>query len=84
MTKTSDGFLLAEKDLIIRGPGQFFGMRQHGLPDLKIADIVKDIDILLDARRAALRSVSHHEHMMLLLPGLAERFGEEFRLVFCS
>lgn len=84
LTKTSDGFLLAEKDLIIRGPGQFFGMRQHGLPDLKIADIVKDVDILLDARRAALRSVNQHDQMTLILPGLAELFGEEFRLVFCS
>ena len=45
MTKSSDGFLIAEEDLLLRGPGDFFGIK-HGLPDLKIADLVKDIDVL--------------------------------------
>lgn len=84
MTKTTDGFLLAEKDLLLRGSGQFFGMRQHGLPDLKIADIVTDIKILLEARQAALQSVADKEQAKLLLPILTERFGEEFDLVFRS
>ena len=84
MTKTTDGFLLAEKDLLLRGSGQFFGMRQHGLPDLKIADIVTDIKILLEARQAALQSVADKEQVKLLLPILTERFGAEFDLVFRS
>jgi len=49
---TSDGFLLAEEDLKMRGPGEFFGTRQSGLPDLKVAKI-GDSRVLEQARRAA-------------------------------
>ena len=84
MTRTTDGFVLAEKDLVLRGPGQFFGMRQHGLPDLKIADIVRDTEILLEARRAAMHSITNDNHVSFLLPGLTARFGDEFRLIFYS
>lgn len=53
MRSCSDGFLLAEKDLELRGGGQFFGLRQHGLSDLYIADILRDTDTLVEARKAA-------------------------------
>jgi ATP-dependent DNA helicase RecG len=53
MCETSDGFKIAEKDLELRGPGDFFGSRQHGLPELKIADIVTDMGMLTTARQAA-------------------------------
>lgn len=53
MTSTNDGFLIAEKDLELRGPGEFFGMRQHGMPDLKLADLVKHIKILNTVRSEA-------------------------------
>ncbi|MDR2655087.1 MAG: ATP-dependent DNA helicase RecG [Oscillospiraceae bacterium] len=46
VVKTNDGFVLAEEDLKIRGPGDFFGNRQHGLPEFKIADVSADADIL--------------------------------------
>ena len=53
MTSTSDGFRIAEEDLKLRGPGDFFGQRQHGLPELKIASIMEDMDVLEEARQAA-------------------------------
>lgn len=54
MTQTNDGFVIAEKDLQIRGPGEFLGTRQSGLPDLIISDIVKDAKILEMARMEAI------------------------------
>ncbi len=53
MVKSSDGFRIAEEDLAIRGPGEFFGTRQSGIPDLKIADIVRDAILLNEARKEA-------------------------------
>lgn len=53
MCSTSDGFKIAEKDLELRGPGDFFGHRQHGLPELKIADIFNDMTILHETQKAA-------------------------------
>lgn len=60
MTETNDGFVIAEKDLEIRGPGEFLGMRQSGLPDLLISDIVKDAKILEIARTSAIEFVKTH------------------------
>ncbi|MHC1722315.1 MAG: ATP-dependent DNA helicase RecG [Aminipila sp.] len=53
MVSTADGFVIAEKDLELRGPGEFFGFRQHGIPDLKLADLVRHIKILHIAREDA-------------------------------
>ena len=53
MTKTADGFKIAEEDLRLRGPGDFFGQRQHGLPALKVADLSCDMALLQEARAAA-------------------------------
>jgi ATP-dependent DNA helicase RecG len=53
MLKSNDGFRIAEEDLNIRGPGEFFGTRQSGMPDLKIANIVRDAKLLEEARKEA-------------------------------
>lgn len=53
MEKTSNGFIISEKDLELRGPGEFFGTRQHGLPELKIANIFTDMKILKIAQEVA-------------------------------
>ncbi len=50
---TSDGFVIAQQDLQLRGPGDVFGTRQHGLPALRIADLVTDVQLLVQARQAA-------------------------------
>jgi ATP-dependent DNA helicase RecG len=53
MEETNDGFLIAEKDLEIRGPGEVLGTRQAGLPEFRIANLVRDLDILQTARKEA-------------------------------
>ena len=53
LTKTTDGFQIAEEDLKLRGPGDFFGQRQHGLPQLRIADLAGDMRVLKEAQQAA-------------------------------
>ena len=53
MTRTADGFKIAEEDLRLRGPGDFFGVRQHGLPGLRVADIGCDTRLLQEAQQAA-------------------------------
>ena len=50
---TSDGFAIADADLKLRGPGDFFGQRQHGLPQLKIADMTTDLAVLRQAQQCA-------------------------------
>lgn len=79
MEKTQDGFILAEEDLKLRGPGQFFGIRQHGLPDLKIADILGDLDILLQARKAALKTVVDKNLLQFVEQVLLLQYHEHFK-----
>jgi ATP-dependent DNA helicase RecG len=85
MTRSSDGFEIAEHDLKIRGPGELFSTRQHGLPDLKIANIIDDYELLVMARRYAFEMVK--KDPMLTEPdhknirkSLIDKFGDSLGL----
>ncbi len=53
LVETTDGFDIAERDLALRGPGDFFGTRQSGLPTLRVADLIRDHQLMEEARRDA-------------------------------
>ena len=81
MEQTQDGFELAEQDLLLRGSGQLFGLAQSGLPDLRVANIIKDIEILVEARKDVLAFASQFGMETLesvMKEELEKRFGEKF------
>ena len=81
LTDTNDGFRIAEEDLKLRGPGDFFGQRQHGLPELKVADLSCDMRLLDDAQQAAKRLLA--EDPLLEEPehrALKERIAQLFAI----
>lgn len=75
MCEIQDGFLLSEKDLLLRGSGEFFGYHQHGMPDLKAADIVRDLPLLELAKKEAKMAV---EQGLDFREELRRRFGGQF------
>ena len=82
MVSTTDGFVIAEQDLELRGPGEFFGTKQHGIPDLKIANLVKHIDILETVRKEAKKLLEKDKD--LSLPehsGLKQKIQKQFGIV---
>ena len=81
MEHTQDGFELAEQDLLLRGSGQLFGLAQSGLPDLRVANIIKDIEILVQARKDVLDFANNYGMEKLesvMKEELEKRFGEKF------
>jgi len=64
MERTTDGFQIAEEDLALRGPGEFFGTRQSGLPDFRVAHILRDTPILIEARKEAFQIVEKDPALM--------------------
>jgi ATP-dependent DNA helicase RecG len=83
--KSDDGFYLSEKDLELRGPGEFFGTRQHGLPEFKIADLLKDKDLLLKAKEDAFEIIADDPNLIKfenrhLRENLLKRFGDKVEL----
>jgi len=85
MTRTNDGFEIAEMDLTLRGPGQFFGTRQHGLPEFKMADITSEIELLKVAKQDALEILAQDPDLKApqrrhLRAALIKQFGERLQL----
>ncbi len=78
MVKTTDGFRIAEEDLDIRGPGEFFGTKQSGMPDLRVANIVRDHRLLEIARKEAFRMIGSDPELTQWphLKNSVERFWE--------
>ena len=77
MSASNDGFEIAEEDLYIRGPGEFFGTRQHGMPDLQVADILRDQKLLELAREDAFRLVKQADDLKLSNYKLLKKFLRE-------
>jgi len=63
MLHSTDGFVIAEEDLAIRGPGDFLGTRQSGLPDLKVADLIRDFKLLGLVRGEAFDLIDRDPHL---------------------
>lgn len=75
ISRTTDGFKIAEEDLRLRGPGQFFGTRQHGLPELKVANLVDDYALLRTARADAFAIA---ERRPLSISGKSVQVAQEY------
>jgi ATP-dependent DNA helicase RecG len=81
MAATNDGFAIAERDLELRGPGDFFGTRQSGLPQLRTGDLVRDRDVMEAAYGEARRLVSERGLTGDLLRFVEERWQQQFGLI---
>jgi ATP-dependent DNA helicase RecG len=86
MTSTQDGFKISEEDLAIRGPGEFMGVRQHGLPEFKIANIIRDKSIMELSKQAAQSAVSgecdiNHSEKAALIDIINQKYGMSFNLI---
>jgi ATP-dependent DNA helicase RecG len=80
MEQTNDGFEIAEADLRQRGPGDLLSTRQHGLPELRIADLVEDYDLLVEARKEARELVAKGPLPESVRAELERRFGSNLLL----
>ena len=84
LSQTNDGFVIAEQDLILRGPGQFLGYRQHGLPEMKMANLADDMEILEEARRAGMELMNDPQAAAAMTGQLEERYERFFGVLFCG
>ena len=85
LTESSDGFRIAEEDLRLRGPGEIFGTKQHGIPELNISDLVRHADVLEKAKAAAQEILQNDpelnkEENQVLKSRVKKMFGDDIRL----
>ena len=81
MTDTTDGFEISERDLQLRGPGDFFGTRQAGMPTFRLIDLVRDRAVLEQAQAEALRWFDSTSPTGDTLAGLLTSWSDRFRLM---
>jgi ATP-dependent DNA helicase RecG len=81
LVETTDGFVLAERDLALRGPGDFFGTRQSGLPTLRVGDLMRDHALMEEARREAVAWLDTGEGAASLIEYLTANWATRFGLV---
>ncbi len=86
LTELDDGFMIAERDLEIRGPGEFLGTRQSGLPELRVAHLIRDQRVLAEARREAFALVAEDPYLSRpehegLRQALMNRWQQKFELM---
>lgn len=86
MTSTNNGFEIAEEDLRMRGPGEFMGTVQHGFPEFKAGDIVKDIDIINFTKKCAVELLENDPGLLkpensTLRKLIKQRFSDKFKLI---
>src|SRR6185436_9976346 len=81
MTETTDGFEIAERDLRLRGPGDFFGTRQAGIPTFRLIDLVRDRDVLEAARREAARWFEKAPPTSAAIGELLAGWEQRFKLI---
>ena len=79
---SEDGFYLAEKDMEQRGVGQLFGLKQHGLPDLRIADIIRDTETIVEVRKLAQEELAKPNAMDEIHQLVQLQFGDRFAMIF--
>ena len=65
LVRSTDGFVIAEEDLRIRGPGEFFGFRQWGMPEFRVANLLRDAELLQQAREEALALLKQDPQLKL-------------------
>lgn len=87
MVKSNNGFEIAEKDLLLRGPGDLFGTRQHGIPDFKIADLIHDVHLLQEIQKFIpnlLKNISYYIDVDNTLKMLNKLFKDDFNEIIMN
>jgi ATP-dependent DNA helicase RecG len=81
LTETTDGFVIAERDLSLRGPGDFFGTRQSGMPTLRVGDLLRDHQLMEEARREAVAALDDTRQAEPLVAFVRSSWEQRFGLV---